>query len=40
MMEDLHHTTETFDALAKIGVAVAIDDFGAGFSSLGDLEVA
>ncbi|HEY2708737.1 MAG TPA: EAL domain-containing protein [Caulobacteraceae bacterium] len=38
MMEDLHHTSETFDALAKIGVAVAIDDFGAGASSLGDLK--
>jgi Amt family ammonium transporter len=38
MMEDLHHTTETFDALAKIGVGVAIDDFGAGASSLGDLK--
>jgi EAL domain-containing protein (putative c-di-GMP-specific phosphodiesterase class I)/GGDEF domain-containing protein len=38
MMEDLQHTTETFDALAKIGVAVAIDDFGAGASSLGDLK--
>jgi len=38
MTEDLAHTTETFDALAKIGVGVAIDDFGAGASSLSDLK--
>ena len=38
MMEDLKRTRETFDALAAIGVNVAIDDFGAGASSLGDLK--
>jgi EAL domain-containing protein (putative c-di-GMP-specific phosphodiesterase class I) len=38
MMEDLPRTRETFDALAAIGVGVAIDDFGAGASSLGDLK--
>ena len=38
MMEDLARTRETFDALAAIGVGVAIDDFGAGASSLGDLK--
>jgi EAL domain-containing protein (putative c-di-GMP-specific phosphodiesterase class I) len=38
MMEDLTRTRETFDALANIGVGVAIDDFGAGASSLGDLK--
>ncbi|HXQ15177.1 MAG TPA: EAL domain-containing protein [Caulobacteraceae bacterium] len=38
MMEDLQRTRETFDALASIGVGVAIDDFGAGASSLGDLK--
>ena len=38
MMGDLKRTRETFDALAAIGVNVAIDDFGAGASSLGDLK--
>ncbi|HZZ88213.1 MAG TPA: EAL domain-containing protein [Caulobacteraceae bacterium] len=38
MMEDLPRTREQFDALAAIGVNVAIDDFGAGASSLGDLK--
>ena len=38
LMEDLPRTRKTFDALAAIGVNVAIDDFGAGASSLGDLK--
>jgi EAL domain-containing protein (putative c-di-GMP-specific phosphodiesterase class I)/GGDEF domain-containing protein len=38
LMEDLPHTRETLEALGKIGVGVAIDDFGAGASSLGDLK--
>jgi EAL domain-containing protein (putative c-di-GMP-specific phosphodiesterase class I)/GGDEF domain-containing protein len=38
LMEDVSRTRETFEALNKIGVAVAIDDFGAGASSLGDLK--
>jgi EAL domain-containing protein (putative c-di-GMP-specific phosphodiesterase class I)/GGDEF domain-containing protein len=38
LMEDLPHTRQVFDALAAIGVSVAIDDFGAGASSLGDLK--
>ncbi|MBV9994713.1 MAG: GGDEF domain-containing protein [Caulobacteraceae bacterium] len=37
LMEDLDHTRRVFEALAAIGVSVAIDDFGAGASSLGDL---
>jgi EAL domain-containing protein (putative c-di-GMP-specific phosphodiesterase class I) len=37
LMRDLKHTRETFEALAEIGVSIAIDDFGAGASSLGDL---
>jgi predicted signal transduction protein with EAL and GGDEF domain len=38
LMEDLAHTRKTFDQLAALGVGVAIDDFGAGASSLGDLK--
>jgi predicted signal transduction protein with EAL and GGDEF domain len=38
LMEDLVHTRKTFDALTSLGVGVAIDDFGAGASSLGDLK--
>jgi EAL domain-containing protein (putative c-di-GMP-specific phosphodiesterase class I) len=38
LMEDLPHTRATFDTLAQLGVGVAIDDFGAGSSSLGDLK--
>ena len=38
LMEDLAHTRKTFDALSDLGVNVAIDDFGAGASSLGDLK--
>jgi predicted signal transduction protein with EAL and GGDEF domain len=38
LMEDLVHTRDTFEALSAIGVGVAIDDFGAGASSLGDLK--
>jgi len=38
LMEDVSRTRDIFDALNKIGVAVAIDDFGAGASSLGDLK--
>jgi len=38
LMEDLAHTRKTFDALSSLGAGVAIDDFGAGASSLGDLK--
>jgi len=38
LMEDLPHTRKTFDSLSSLGVGVAIDDFGAGASSLGDLK--
>jgi EAL domain-containing protein (putative c-di-GMP-specific phosphodiesterase class I) len=38
LMEDLTHTRRTFEALGALGVGVAIDDFGAGASSLGDLK--
>ncbi len=38
LMSDLEHTSRTFDALRALGVSVAIDDFGAGASSLGDLK--
>ncbi|HEY1752455.1 MAG TPA: GGDEF domain-containing phosphodiesterase [Caulobacteraceae bacterium] len=38
LMEDVARTRDTFDALNRIGVTVAIDDFGAGASSLGDLK--
>lgn len=38
LMEDLTRTRKTFDALTALGVGVAIDDFGAGASSLGDLK--
>jgi predicted signal transduction protein with EAL and GGDEF domain len=34
---DLKRTRQTFDSLADIGVGIAIDDYGAGASSLGDL---
>jgi Amt family ammonium transporter len=38
LMEDLERTRKTFEALGALGVGVAIDDFGAGASSLGDLK--
>jgi len=38
LMEDLEHTRRVFNHLSAIGVSVAIDDFGAGASSLGDLK--
>jgi EAL domain-containing protein (putative c-di-GMP-specific phosphodiesterase class I)/GGDEF domain-containing protein len=38
LMEDLGHTREVFESLSTLGVGVAIDDFGAGASSLGDLK--
>ena len=38
LMEDLARTRKTFEALSNLGVGVAIDDFGAGASSLGDLK--
>ena len=38
LMHDVSRTRETFKALTEIGVGIAIDDFGAGASSLGDLK--
>ncbi len=38
LMHDLKRTRATFQALSDIGVGIAIDDFGAGASSLGDLK--
>jgi Amt family ammonium transporter len=37
LMRDLPHTRATFEALGAIGVGIAIDDVGAGASSLGGL---
>lgn len=33
MMLDLEHTLDVFNKLRKMGVAIAVDDFGTGFSS-------
>lgn len=33
MMSDLEHTLEVLNKLRKMGVAIAVDDFGTGFSS-------
>src|SRR5581483_2449095 len=38
LMEDLDHTRRVFAELGALGVSIAIDDFGAGASSLGDLK--
>jgi EAL domain-containing protein (putative c-di-GMP-specific phosphodiesterase class I) len=38
LMRDLSHTRRTLETLASIGVAVAIDDFGAGASSLANFQ--
>ncbi|MGH6955137.1 MAG: putative bifunctional diguanylate cyclase/phosphodiesterase, partial [Caulobacteraceae bacterium] len=38
LMEDVPRTRETFEALGALGVGLAIDDFGVGASSLGDLK--
>jgi len=38
LMEDLPRTRHALSALTALGVGVAIDDFGAGASSLGDLK--
>ena len=38
LMEDLAHTRQVFEDLGTLGVSLAIDDFGAGASSLGDLK--
>jgi Amt family ammonium transporter len=38
LMHDLKHTRRTFETLSDIGVGIAIDDYGAGASSLGDLK--
>jgi len=38
LMRDLAHTRKTLETLAAIGVAVAIDDFGAGASSLANFQ--
>jgi EAL domain-containing protein (putative c-di-GMP-specific phosphodiesterase class I)/GGDEF domain-containing protein len=38
LVEDLAHTQGVFEALTAVGVSLAIDDFGAGASSLGDLK--
>jgi EAL domain-containing protein (putative c-di-GMP-specific phosphodiesterase class I)/GGDEF domain-containing protein len=38
LMEDLAHTRRVFEDLGALGVSLAIDDFGAGASSLGDLK--
>jgi len=38
LMEDLPRTRHTLTALTALGVGVAVDDFGAGASSLGDLK--
>jgi Amt family ammonium transporter len=38
LMHDLKHTRRTFETLSDIGVGIAIDDYGAGQSSLGDLK--
>ena len=34
LVEDMEATTETLDALRALGITVAIDDFGVGYSSL------
>ncbi|HWF77713.1 MAG TPA: EAL domain-containing protein, partial [Caulobacteraceae bacterium] len=38
LMRDLAHTRKTLETLGSIGVAVAIDDFGAGASSLANFQ--
>lgn len=38
LMEDMDRTVATFDALKPMGVKVAIDDFGSGYSSLSYLK--
>lgn len=38
LMRDLAHTRKTLETFASIGVAVAIDDFGAGASSLANFQ--
>ena len=38
LMRDLGHTRKTLETLGSIGVAVAIDDFGAGASSLANFQ--
>lgn len=38
LMEDLDHTRRVFAQLGELGVSLAIDDFGVGASSLGDLK--
>ncbi len=37
VMHDVEHTIETMHALKRLGVSLAIDDFGVGYSSLGYL---
>ena len=39
LMEDIAHTRRVFGELNALGVSLAIDDFGAGASSLGDLAI-
>jgi len=38
IVEQDPHTTETLEALATLGVHIAVDDFGTGYSSLGYLK--
>jgi len=38
LMQDLEQTAETLDALASLGVTIAMDDFGTGYSSLSYLK--
>jgi EAL domain-containing protein (putative c-di-GMP-specific phosphodiesterase class I) len=38
MMDDVRETRETFDALVAMGVRIAIDDVGTGYSSMAYLE--
>lgn len=38
VMENLERTVEALDAISKLGVMIALDDFGAGYSSFSQLQ--